>query len=252
MADHRPPVMNKEARMEIRLTEIASGIHQLTTYLPEMDFSLNQFVVDADEPLLFHTGMRSMFPSISATVSRLMPPDRMRWIAFGHIEADECGSMNEWLNTAPQSTVVQGMTGCMVSIGDLADREPRALADGDVLDIGGHALRWIDTPHVPHAWEAGLLYDETTRTLFSGDLFTQMGQYAPSTSGDIVGPAVAAEDDFPGSSSLHPATGSTIRRLASLDVVTLAPMHGPAFTGDCRAALLDLADDFDKRVTGVA
>jgi flavorubredoxin len=244
--------MSGEARVEIRLTEIASGVHQLTTYLPEMDFSLNQFVVDADEPLLFHTGMRSMFPSVSATVSRVLPRDRVRWIAFGHIEADECGSMNEWLTAAPKSTVVQSTTGCMVSIGDLADREPRPLADGEVLDIGGHALRWIDTPHVPHAWEAGLLYDETTRTLFSGDLFTQMGQYAPSTTGDIVGPAVAAEDSFPGSSSLHPASGATIRRLASLEVDTLAPMHGPAFTGDCRQALLDLADDFDKRIAGVA
>ena len=122
----------------------------------------------------------------------------MRWIAFGHIEADECGSMNEWLAAAPQSTVVQGTTGCMVSIGDLADREPRALADGEVIDIGGHRLRWLDTPHVPHAWEAGLLYDETTRTLFTGDLFTQMGAYAPSTTDDIVGPAIAAEDRLPG------------------------------------------------------
>jgi flavorubredoxin len=236
--------------MDIRLAEIAEGVHQLTTYLPEMDFSLNQFVIDAEEPLLFHTGMRWMFPSVSSTVSRLLPADGVRWIAFGHIEADECGSMNEWLAAAPQSTVVQSTTGCMVSIADLADREPRALADGEVLDIGGHSLRWLDTPHVPHAWEAGLLYDETSRTLLCGDLFTQMGAYPPSTTDDIVGPAVAAEDGFPGSSSLHPATGSTIRRLAGLDVDTLAPMHGPAFTGDCRAALLDLADDFDKRVAG--
>ena len=240
--------MNKEDSVDTRLTEIAPGIHQVTTYLPEMDFGLNQFVVAGDEPLLFHTGMRWMFPSVTETVSRVLPANRVRWIAFGHIEADEYGSMNEWLAAAPQATVVQSMTGCMVSIGDLADREPRPLADGEVLDIGGHALRWIDTPHVPHAWEAGLLYDETTRTLFSGDLFTQMGQYAPSTTADIVGPAVAAEDDFPGSSSLHPASGATIRRLASLAVETLAPMHGPAFTGDCRTALLDLADDFDKRV----
>jgi flavorubredoxin len=244
--------MSADVRVEIRSTEIASGIHQFTTYLPEMDFSLNQFLVDGDEPLLFHTGMRWMFPSVVAAVSRVVPSDRMRWIAFGHIEADECGSMNEWLAAAPQSAVVQGTTGCMVSLGDLADREPRPLADGEVLDIGGHALRWIDTPHVPHAWEAGLIYDETTRTLFTGDLFTQMGRFAPATTGDIVGPAVAAEDEFPGSSSFHPASGATIRRLVALDALTLAPMHGPAFTGDCRAALLALADDFDQRVAGAA
>lgn len=238
--------------MDIRLTEIADGVHQLTTYLPEMDFSLNQFVIVAEEPLLFHTGMRSMFASVSATVTRLLPAEHVRWIAFGHIEADECGSMNEWLSAAPHSTVVQSTTGCMVSLADLADREPRPLADHEVLDLGGHRLRWLDTPHVPHAWEAGLLYDETTRTLFCGDLFTQMGPYPPSTTGDLVGPAVAAEDSFPGSSSLHPATGSMIRSLAALDVHTLAPMHGPAFTGDCRVALLDLADDFDKRIVGAA
>jgi flavorubredoxin len=135
----------------------------------------------------------------------------------------------------------------MISISDMADREPRPLEDGEVLDIGGHRLRWIDTPHVPHCWEAGLLYDETTRTLLCGDLFSQMGSFAASSSADIVGPAIAAEDEFPGSSSLSPTSGATIRRLAALDIDTLALMHGPAYTGDCRAALLDLADDFDKR-----
>ena len=139
----------------------------------------------------------------------------------------------------------------MVSIGDLADRPPRALADGEILDIGGHRLRWIDTPHVPHAWEAGLLFDETTRTLFCGDLFTQMGQYQATTDSDIVEPAIAAEDAFPGSSSLHPATGDTIRRLSTLEVAVLAPMHAPAFTGDCRRALERLADDYDERVAAI-
>jgi flavorubredoxin len=232
--------------LETRLTEIADGVHQLTTHLPEMDFGFNQFLVSADEPLLFHTGLRQMFPSVSDTVSRVVPVDRMRWVAVGHVEADECGSMNAWLRVAPQSTVVQGVTGCMVSLGDLADREPRPLADGEVLDIGGHRMRWIDTPHVPHAWEAGLLCDETTRTLFCGDLFSRWGSYPPLTTDDIAGPAIADEDSS--WLSLAPASGSTVRRLADLAVTTLAPMHGPAFTGDCRAALRDLADDLDKRV----
>lgn len=235
--------------MDIRTTEIADGIHQLSTYMAEMDFGLNQFLVTGDEPLLFHTGMRGMFPLVSAAVTRVLPPGDLRWISFSHVEADECGSMNEWLATAPRSTVVQGMTGCMLSLSDLADREPRPLVDGEVLDIGGHRLRWIDTPHVPHSWEAGLLFDETTRTLFCSDLFTQMGNYPATTADDIVGPTIAAEDEFPGSFSLHPASGSIIRRLADLDVATLAPMHGPAFTGDCTTALIDIADDMDKRIS---
>lgn len=234
--------------MEIRVTEIADGVHQLSTYIAEMDFSLNQFLVTGDEPLLFHTGLRGMFPIVSAAVSRVVPHGAIRWISFSHVEADECGSMNEWLAAAPQSTVAQGTTGCMVSLTDLADRAPRPLAHGETLDIGGHRLRWIDTPHVTHAWEAGLLFDETTHTLFCSDLFSQMGAYPATTVDDIVGPAIAAEVAFPGSLSLHPATGSIIRRLADLGVATLAPMHGPAFTGDCASALIDIADDIDKRI----
>ena len=176
-----------------------------------------------------------------------MPLESVRWIGFGHVEADECGSMNNWLASAPQATVVQGNVGCMVSISDLADRPPRPLDDGEVLDIGGHRMRWIDTPHLPHAWEAGLLYDETTRTLFCGDLFSQMGCPDPTTSADIVGPAVDAEDGFP-SYSLHPGSAAIVRHLAELDVDALALMHGPVFTGDCRAALHDLAGDLDRRI----
>jgi flavorubredoxin len=155
--------------------------------------------------------------------------------------------MNQWLTAAPNATVAQSTTGCAVSLDDLADRAPRPLADGETLDIGGHRLRWIDTPHVPHAWEAGVLYDETTRTLLCGDLFTHGGQYPAATDGDIMGPTIAAEDVFH-YSSLAPTSGATVRRLAELDIATLALMHGPAFGGDCHSALLDLADDFEKRI----
>ncbi len=235
--------------METRLTEIAPDVYQLTTHLADVDFSLNQYLVSGTEPLLFHTGLRGIFPLVSYAVSRVVPVDQLRWIAFGHVEADECGSMNEWLRVAPHSTVVQGRIGCGVSIADLADRSPRPLADGEVLDIGGHRMRWIDTPHVPHAWEAGLLYDETTRTLFCGDLFGRAGAYPAATTDDIVAPAITTDEVFR-ASSLAPNSGATIRSLAELEVDTLALMHGPAFTGDCRAALLDLADDFDRRVAG--
>ncbi len=233
--------------METRVTEVADGIHQLTTFVEEANFSFNQYLVTGEQPLLFHTGPRGFFPLVSDAVGRVAPVDSMRWIAFGHVESDECGSMNEWLAAAPQATVAQSVIGCMVSLNDLADRPPRALADGEVLDIGGHRIRWIDMPHVPHAWENGIIYDETTRTLFCGDLFTQSGAYSAAGSDDIVGPAIAAEDLYH-AWSLAPHSGAAVRRLAELDIGTLALMHGPAFTGDCRAALLDLADDADKRI----
>jgi flavorubredoxin len=237
--------------METRVTEIADGVHQLTTHVDEMNFSFNQILVAGDEPLLFHTGPRQMFPLVSEAVSRVMPVDSLRWISFGHVEADECGSMNQWLAAAPNATVAQSGIGCMVSLTDLADRPPRALGDGEVLDIGGHRLRWIDTPHLPHGWEAGILYDETSKTLLCGDLFTQQGEYSASTADDIVGPAAAAEDVF-GSYSLAPSSGARLRQLADLDVATLALMHGPAFTGDCSAALLGLADDLERRTATAA
>ena len=234
--------------METRISEVADGVHQLTTHVAEMNFSFNQYLVTGDEPLLFHTGPRKLFPLITAAVARVMPAEQLRWVSFGHVEADECGSMNQWLDVASQATVAQSITGCMVSLNDLADRPPRALADGEVLEAGSHRFRWIDTPHVPHAWEAGLLYDETTKTLFCGDLFTRLGPYEASSVDDPIGPAIAAEDVF-GSSSLAPTSGVTLRRLAELDVTTLALMHGPAYTGDCSAALIELAHDYDRRLS---
>ncbi len=233
---------------QTRVTEVATGIHQLTTVFPDAPVAFNQYLIAAAEPLLFHTGMRAMFPLVSAAVSTVLPADAVRWLSFGHVEADESGSMNEWLALAPHATVAHGFIGCMVSLSDLADRAPQALGDGETLDIGGHLVQWFDTPHVPHAWEAGVLYDVTTKTLFCGDLFTWNGPYAAATNDDIVGPAVQAEDEMPGSMSLHPSSGATCRRLAQLEIETLAPMHAPAYTGDCGAALVDLAADFDRRI----
>ncbi len=233
--------------METRVAEVGDGVFQIATYLEDIDFGVNQYLLTGDEPLLFHTGMRQLFPDVSEAVGKVIPIESVRWIGFGHVEADECGSMNEWLGVAPDATVVQGAIGCMVSIADMADRPPRPLAPGDKLDLGGHCVEWIDTPHVPHAWEAGVLFDHATRTLLCGDLFSRYGSYAPATTEDIVGPAIDAEDAFP-SMSLHPASGSLIRSLAELDVAALALMHGPVFTGDGRRALCELADDADRRI----
>ncbi len=186
-----------------------------------------------------------MFPSVSAAAATIMPVDRLRWIAFGHVEADECGSMNLWLAAAPKAQVVHGHTACIVSLNDLADRPPRALANGEVLDIGGGRGRYIDTPHVPHAWESGLLYEEVTGTLFCGDLFAQMGQGPAIAGNGIVGAAIAAEEAFQ-STSLTPATASTIRALAALKPRRLAVMHGSCYAGDCAAALSQLAAYYEN------
>jgi flavorubredoxin len=237
--------------METRISEIADGIYRLSTFVPEIappgGFTFNQFLIDADEPLLFHCGPRAMFPSISAAVTQVLPPAQLRWIAFGHVESDECGAMNAWLAAAPQAVVAHGAVGCMVSLNDLADRPPRALADGEAIDLGGKRVRHIDTPHVPHAWEARVLYEETTSTLLCGDLFTHLGNGPAVTSTDIVGPAAAAEDAFR-STCLTPATAPTIRRLSALAPRTLALMHGSSFTGDCAGVLAALADDYTRRL----
>jgi len=233
-----------------RVDEIADGIFRISTFVAEVappaGFAFNQYLILAEEPLLFHTGHRRLFPAVSEAVARLIAPERLRWISFGHVEADECGAMNLWLDAAPMAEVAHGATACDVSLSDLADRPPRTLADGDVIDLGGKRVRYIDTPHTPHGWEAGLLFEETTGTLLCGDLFTQTGRTEALTISDIVGPASAAEDMFR-FSSLHPEMGATIRRLAPLAPTTLALMHGPAFTGDAAAALEALADDYDRR-----
>ena len=205
--------------METKITEIADGIYRLSTFVPDIappaGFTFNQFLVLGDEPLMFHTGLRKMFPLNRDAVGRIIPPERLRWIAFGHFEADECGAMNEWLAVAPQAQAAHGQTGCMVSLNDIADRAPRVLEDGEVIDLGGgKRVRYIDTPHTPHGWDAGVLYEESTGTLLCGDLFTQLGDGPALTDGDIVGPAIAAEDMFQ-LFRLNPGMGATIRALAT-------------------------------------
>jgi flavorubredoxin len=171
----------------------------------------------------------------------------LRWLGFGHFEADECGSMNEWLAAAPRAELMHGMVGCRVSVADMADRAPRVLADQEVVDIGGKRVRYIDTPHVPHGWDAGVMFEETTSTLLCGDLFTRVGDGPAVTESDIVDPAMAAEDLFK-YTSLGPSTAPNVRKLADLNPTMLATMHGSSFRGDGSAALRRLADRYDARL----
>ncbi|MGH9210487.1 MAG: MBL fold metallo-hydrolase [Acidimicrobiales bacterium] len=229
--------------------EIASGIYRLSTYTEAIPggFTFNQFLIDAEEPLLFHSGLRQLFPSVSAALATVIPIDRLRWLSFGHWEADESGAVNRWLQAAPAASAAIGSLGAAVSATDQLDRTPRSLASDEILELGGKRVRWLDTPHVPHGWDAGVLFEETTSTLFCGDLFTHAGPVASLTDGDIVGPAVATEDLF-GFTCLTPSTAPTICRLADLEPRTLALMHGASFAGDGSEALRALADNYQRRL----
>jgi flavorubredoxin len=174
----------------------------------------------------------------------VLPVDTLRWVSFGHVEADECGAMNMWLATAPRSEVTFGALGCAISLDDLCDRPPRPLAEGEVLDLGGKRVRQISTPHVPHGWEAQVLFEETTGTLLCGDLFTSAGRGPAVTAGDIVGPALATEGMFH-QTAMAPSTTAVMRALGDLRPTTLALMHGSSFDGDGRQALYDLAAGYD-------
>jgi flavorubredoxin len=234
--------------------EIAAGIYRLSTFVPQIGptgLTFNQFLLDDDEPLLFHTGHRAMFPSVRAAIERVMPVDRLRWITFGHVESDECGAMNEFLAVAPGAQIAHGAGGCQVSLDQMADRPPRPLADGETVTLGRMRVRHLDTPHVPHAWEARVLFEETTQTLLCGDLFTHMGDGPALTETDILGPSEQAEDLF-AYSSLSPTTPKTIDRLAALAPRTLALMHGSSYNGDCPAALHALADAYRHRIAAAS
>ncbi|HWQ35041.1 MAG TPA: MBL fold metallo-hydrolase [Blastocatellia bacterium] len=226
--------------------EIADGIYRINTPLSEQvvpgGFSFNQYLIVDEEPLLFHTGPRRMFPLVREAVASIISPERLRYISFSHFEADECGSLNEWLAVAPQAVPVCGTVAAMVSVEDQADRLPRALADGETLQLGGHVVRWFDTPHLPHAWECGYLMEEQTGTLMCGDLFTQPGiGETPLTEADILAPSEAFRRQMDYFSHAKNA-GALLERLAATRPTTLACMHGSAWQGDGAKLLRALSE----------
>ncbi len=236
-------ITNTHTRTNVH--EIADGIYRINTPIDTPDgqgFSFNQYLLVDDEPLLFHSGPRQLFPVVSEAVASVMPVERLRYVGLSHVEADECGSLNQWLALAPAAVPVCSQIAAIVSINDLADRPPRALADGEQLALGRHTLQWIDTPHVPHAWECGLMMDAQTGTFFCGDLFTQPGHGVQAlTEADILGPSEAFRQ--PMDYFAHaPQTAATLARLAQLEPRTLACMHGSAWRGDGGALLRQLAE----------
>ena len=224
--------------------EISDGIYRINTpvlFENGNSFSFNQYLIADDEPLLFHTGPRKMFSLVREAVASVVPVEQLRYIGFSHVEADEGGSLNEWLAVAPQAMPLCGTVAAMVSIEDLADRGPRALADGELVSLGRHRLRWFDAPHLPHAWDCGFLTDELTRTFLCGDLFTQGGaDLPPVTESDILGPSEAFRKNMDYFSYTR-NTGAMLERLASTEPVTLACMHGSAWRGDGAELLRALA-----------
>jgi flavorubredoxin len=236
-----------------RVDQITDRIYRLSTCIPDIapgGFTFNQFLVDAEEPLLYHTGMRGLFPLVRDAIETVMPVERLRWIAFAHVEADECGAVNDFLAVAPHAQVAHGALGCMVSLNDQLDRAPRAMADGEGLDLGGATLRRrvteIATPHVPHNWESHMFFEEETATLFCGDLVTQTGDGAAITGDDLVESAIAAEELFH-QTSMGPAVPAAYRRLADLNPQRLAIMHGSSYEGDCAALLRTMADVYEQK-----
>jgi len=231
-----------------QVDEIADGIFRISTPVDTIPggFTFNQFLIDDDEPLLFHTGLRGLYPAVRDAVATIMPVERLRYIAFSHVEADECGALNEFLAAAPEAVPVCSRVAAMVSMNDLANRPPRALADGESLTLGRHVVEWYDTPHLPHGWESGLLGDKSTRTLFCGDLFTQPGGNPKAlTEGDILGPSEAMRASLDYFSHSKLARGM-IDRLARTKPTTLACMHGSSWHGDGEKLLLALGDALDR------
>ena len=221
------------------IDEIADGIYRISTPVSVVPggFSFNQYLILDEEPLLFHTGLRHTFPVVVEAIAAVMPVQRLRHISFSHYEADECGALNEFLAAAPNAAPLCGKIGALVSIGDMADRAPRALEDGELVSLGAHKVRWLATPHLPHGWECGYLMEETTRTLLCGDLFTQGGaEHAAVTESDILEPSEGFRAHMDYYSHTKNA-GPMIERLAGLQPTTLACMHGAAWRGDGGALL---------------
>jgi flavorubredoxin len=229
-----------------RVAEMAPDHYSISIYVPEFNLRFNHFLIKDEEPLLFHTGMKQMFPLLRDAVARVIAPSTLRWISFSHFEADECGALNEWLALAPHAEPICGLVGALVSVNDFASRQARVLGHDEILKTGKYRLRLRQTPHVPHNWEASLLFEEVTRTLLCSDLFSHEGDVEPVTESDIVDRAKHAliegqKGAFANAYPYTPLTEPILHGLAALQPKQLALMHGSAFVGDGGRALRDLA-----------
>jgi flavorubredoxin len=243
------PITN--AQSGTRIDEIEAGVYRISTPIPPnpalpSGFTFNQYLIVDDEPLLFHTGMRRLFPLVREAVASVIAVDKLRWLSFSHFEADECGALNEWLAAAPNASPLCGQLAALISVDDFADRPARGLKDGETVSLGNKQIRWFDMPHLPHGWDAGYLAETTTRTLFCGDVFTQPGaEHEPVTEKDVIGPSEAMLKMMDYYSNRNSAS-SMLERFARFEPKTLACMHGAAYRGDGAEALRTLASILSK------
>lgn len=243
--------------MTARIDEVAPDLYRISVYVPAFDLQFNHFLVRDEEPLLFHTGMRGMFPLVREAVTRLIDPASLRWISWSHFEVDECGALNQWLDVAPHATPVCGELGVMINVADFSDRPPRGLKPDEILETGRHRFRFVPTPHLPHGWDAGVLFEEADRVLLCSDLMHQLGDVEPVTTDDVVGRyrrAFEAYQQSPVLMDYVPYTENTKRQLANLAALrprVLAAMHGSTFVGDGAAALV-ASGEVIRQVTGVS
>ncbi len=237
-----------------KTSEIAPDLYRISVFAPELNLQFNHFLIKDEEPMLYHAGMRLMFPLVSEAVSKILPISELKWIGFSHFEVDECGALNEWLQAAPQAKAVCSDLGAMVNMSDYAIRPAHAMAANDILETGQYRYRFIRTPHLPHGWDAGVMFEETHQTLLCSDLLHQNGDVSDLTDVDILekhresmleyenGPLMAY-------TPYTPNTKRLLQQLADLKPKTLATMHGSSFNGNCEQTLLDL-DGVMKEVWG--
>jgi len=232
--------------MTTQVHEVGPDVFQIATYVPQFNLQFSQFLIKDEEPLLYHTGMRGMFPQLRDAVARIMDPARIRWISASHFEVDEWGAVNEWLEAAPSAQAVSTVAGALVNLADFVSRPPRGLQPDEVLVTGKYRFRVFPTPHLPHGWDSGMLFEETRRTLFCSDLFHQNGDLEPVTESDVIERARRTLIDYQAGPLMDympytPKTGQHLETLASLQPKTLATMHGSVYVGDGARALRDLA-----------
>jgi flavorubredoxin len=228
-----------------KIDEIAPDVYRISIYVTDFNLQFNHFLVKDIEPLLFHTGFKAMFPLVRDSVSAIINPSEIRWIGFSHFESDECGSLNQWLELAPNANVVCSVVGALVNLGDFAARPPKGMKENDLLSTGKYQFRFYHTPHLPHGWDAGVLFEETSKTLFCSDLFHQIGDVKALTEADVVEPSRSAMIEYQGGPLMNympytPNTKRLLQGLAALKPRTLAIMHGSSFVGNGEQALLDL------------
>ena len=241
--------------MTARIDEIAPDLYRISLYVPAFDLQFNHFLVRDDEPLLFHTGMRGMFPAVREAVAALIDPASLRWISWSHFEVDECGALNEWLAEAPNAIPVCGELGAMINVADFSNRPPRGLKPDEILGTGRHRFRFVPTPHLPHGWDAGVLFEETSKVMFCSDLFHHFGNVGAVTTSDLIEPTRKAmqqlqQGPLAGYMPYTRQTEGVLRSLAELKPETLAVMHGSSYSGQGDRLLIDLAgvikESFDR------